>query len=289
MSLPPYTPEKPYHPYETIPYTGRKFGQAFHLFCRGCGYGSIGQLICRAFKDENLEETKYPFIVGVGCYSIIPLILPGRIWMTLHGRTIPVATGIKLSNPDVTPICIAGDGDNLSIGTNHFVHACRRNIGMVLIMLHNNIYGMTGGQAAPTTPIGFNATTAPYGFLEEELDPVQLAITAGATFVARWTTAHPRQFMNSFKKAIKWKGFSFIDMVSQCPTYFGRKNDMAEPVDVFNWIKGNSIPLAKTADLSVEELKGKFIVGEFKESPKKELSEKYIELIERAQTARRLK
>ncbi|MHA1649097.1 MAG: thiamine pyrophosphate-dependent enzyme [Candidatus Helarchaeota archaeon] len=282
MSLPPYTPEKPNHPYEDMPYTGRKFGQAFHLFCRGCGYGAIGHLLCRVFKEEGLNEKKHPFIVGVGCYSIIPLILPGRIWMTLHGRTLPVATGIKLANPDVTPICLAGDGDNLSIGTNHFVHACRRNIGIVLIMLHNNIYGMTGGQAAPTTPHGMNATTAPYGFLETEFDAVSLAISAGATYVARWTTAHPRQFMKSVKKAIKWKGFAFIDMVSQCPTYFGRKNDMAQPVDVFNWIKGNSIPINKAEGLSPEELQGKFIVGEFKESPREELSEKYIELIKRA-------
>ncbi|NVM55107.1 MAG: 2-oxoacid:ferredoxin oxidoreductase subunit beta [Candidatus Helarchaeota archaeon] len=282
MSLPPYSAETPKHPYELVSFTGRNFGFAFHLFCRGCGYGAIGQHMNRVFKDENLDETKYPFIVGVGCYSIMPLILPGRIWMTLHGRTLAVATGIKLANPDVTPICLAGDGDNLALGTNHFVHACRRNIGIVLIMLHNNTYGMTGGQSAPTTPIGMNATTAPYGFLEEEFDAVQLAITAGATFVARWTTAHPRQFIKSVKKAVKWKGFSFIDMVSQCPTYFGRKNDMAEPVDVFNWIKGNSITIEKAKGVAEEDLKGKFVVGEFKESPRKELSEKYIELIERA-------
>ncbi len=282
MSLPPYVPERPYHPLEDLPYTGKKFGQAFHLFCRGCGYGAIGQHFCRLFKEENLDEKKYPFIVGVGCYSIIPLILPGRIWMTTHGRTIPIATGIKLANPDVTPICIAGDGDNLSIGTNHFVHACRRNIGIVLVMMRNNIYGMTGGQSAPTTPTGFNATTAPYGYLETQFDSVQLAISAGATFVARWTTAHPRQFIKTLKKAVKWNGFSFIEMVSQCPTYFGRKNDMAEPVDVFNWIRGNSIALAKAKEMAPEDLKEKFVVGEFKEEAREELSGKYVELIKRA-------
>lgn len=282
MSLPPYTAEKPLHPHETSAFTGKKFGFAFHLFCRGCGYGAIGQHMNRVYNEENLDETKHPFIVGVGCYSIMPLILPGRTWMTLHGRTLAVATGIKLANPDVTPICIAGDGDNLALGTNHFVHACRRNIGIVLIMLHNFTYGMTGGQASPTTPAGMRGTTAPYGVLEDEFDPVKLAITAGATFVARWTTAHPRQFIKSVKKAIKWKGFSFIDMVSQCPTYFGRKNDMAEPVDVFNWIKGNSITIKQAEGLSEQDLKGKLVVGEFKESPRRELSEKYIELIELA-------
>jgi 2-oxoglutarate ferredoxin oxidoreductase subunit beta len=282
MSLPPYVPEKPRHPYETQSYTGRKFGQAFHMFCRGCGYGAIGQLFCRVFGDEGLDEKKYPFIVGVGCYSIMPLILPGRTWMTLHGRTLPVATGIKLANPDVTPICIAGDGDNLSIGTNHFVHACRRNIGIVLVMMRNFAYGMTGGQAAPTTPTGMYGTTAPYGFLETEFDSVELAISAGATLVARWTTSHPRQFMKTIKKAIKWKGFSFIEIMSQCPTYFGRKNDMAEPIDVFNWIKGNSIPINKAKGLSKEDLKGKYLIGEFKEKAREELSKKYVELIKRA-------
>jgi 2-oxoglutarate ferredoxin oxidoreductase subunit beta len=282
MSLPPYTPDRPLHPYELVSYTGRTFGQAFGIFCRGCGYGSIAQLVCRIFKDENIDEKEFPFIVGVGCYSGLPLMFPGRMLMTPHGRTLAVATGLKLANPKITPICVAGDGDNMAIGTNHFVHACRRNIGIMLLMVHNNIYGMTGGQAAPTTPSGMTATTAPYGFLENEFDSVKLALTAGATFVARWTTAHPRQFMKSFKKAMKWKGLSFIDMVSQCPTYFGRQNDMAEPVDVFNWIKGNSITIEKAKDLSEEELKGKFIVGEFRESSQKELSEKYIELIERA-------
>ena len=279
QSLPPL-PERPLHPYELVPYTGRKFAQAFHIFCRGCGYGAIGQLLCRIFKDDNLDETLYPFIVGVGCYSALPLVLPGRALMTPHGRTLAVATGIKLANPKLTPICIAGDGDNLAIGTNHFVQSCRRNIGIVLIMLHNNIYGMTGGQVAPTTPMGMRASTATYGYLEDEFDPVALALTAGATYVARWTTAHPRQFMKSVRKALQWKGFSFIDMVSQCPTYFGRNNDMSEPIDVFNWIKGNTIPLEKTKGMSEEELKGKFVVGEFRESPRKELSEKYIELIE---------
>jgi len=287
MSLPPYTVDNPKHPYELSSFTGKKFGFAFHLFCRGCGYGAIGQHFNRVFQEENLDETKYPFIVGVGCYSIMPLILPGRIWMTLHGRTLAVATGIKLANPDVRPICIAGDGDNLAIGTNHFVHACRRNIGIAQVMLHNNTYGMTGGQTAPTTMEGMRGTTAPYGFLETAFDPVELAITAGATFVARWTTAHPRQFIKSLKKAVKWKGFAFIDMVSQCPTYFGRKNDMAEPVDLFNWIKGNSITIDKAKGLSEEDLRGKFVVGEFKESARPELSEKYIELIERVRRTKK--
>ncbi len=279
MSLPPYIPDRPLHPYELISYTGRAFGQAFGIFCRGCGYGEIAQLLCRIFQDEKLDEKLYPFIVGVGCYSGLPMMLPGRMFMTPHGRTLPVATGIKLANPKVTPICVAGDGDNLAIGTNHFIHTCRRNIGIILLMVHNGIYGMTGGQVAPTTPQGMHATTAPYGFLETELDGVKLAVNAGATFVARWTTAHPRQFIKSFKKALIWKGFVFIDMISQCPTYFGRQNDMPEPLDVFNWIKGNSIPLEKVKDYSEEELHGKFIIGEFVASPRKELSEIYIDLI----------
>ena len=280
MSLiPSYKIEKPDHPYGYNTFTGALAGHSFNLFCKGCGYGTIAHMFTRVWEDEGLN-LNYPNVVGVGCYSMIPLVLPGHKFMALHGRGISVATGMKLANPDLKPIVWEGDGDALAIGTNHFVHACRRNVDMTVFLLDNKTYGMTGGQLAPTTPLGKIATTAPYGMLEEPFDAVKLALASGATYVARWTTAHPRQLMKAMKTAIlDHKGFSVIDIVSQCVTYFGRKNKMGEPVQIFNWIKNNSITIKKAENMTEEELKDKIIVGEFKNEKKPELSEKHIELI----------
>ncbi|MFX0135306.1 MAG: thiamine pyrophosphate-dependent enzyme [Candidatus Hodarchaeota archaeon] len=272
-------PEKPDHPMVKYTFLGKKFGLVRSLFCTGCGYGAIAQLINRVFAEESLDINKYPFCVGVGCYSMIPILMPGKNLMNLHGRGCAVATGIKMANPELKPIVIAGDGDLLSIGTNHFIHAARRNIDMVVLLLHNSIFGMTGGQVAPTTPTGMVSTTSRHGYLQPSIDPVDLAKVSGATYIARWTTAHPVQFMKSMKKAIHHKGFSLIDMVSQCVTYFGRYNKMKESVEIFKWIKENSISIKKAQEMSEENLKDKFIVGEFLEIEKPTLTGEYIKLI----------
>ncbi|MHA1143848.1 MAG: thiamine pyrophosphate-dependent enzyme [Candidatus Helarchaeota archaeon] len=267
---------------------GKMIGQPKHIFCRGCGYGSIAANIGRVFIKNNVDEAKYPFFVGVGCYSAIPTALPGHSLMTLHGRGLAVATGAKLARPSIKPICISGDGDLLSIGTNHFIHACRRNIDMCVILLHNKIYGMTGGQQAPSTPKGAKATTAPYGSIDRTIDAVELAKTAGATYIARWTWAQPRKYMKSLETILfEHKGFGLLELVSSCPTYFGRKNDMAEPIDLFRWIRSNTIHLDKAKDMSAEELKDKIIVGEFVNTKVPEYNESYEELIARVRGARK--
>ncbi|NHI94385.1 MAG: 2-oxoacid:ferredoxin oxidoreductase subunit beta [Candidatus Lokiarchaeota archaeon] len=260
--------------------TGRMAGIPLHYFCKGCGYGSIGQAMCRVFDEEKLDPLLYPFIVNVGCYSQIPGILPGYSFMALHGRGISVATGLKMSNPELKPISIHGDGDLVSIGTNHFIHGCRRNIDMVVILLNNKVYGMTGGQVAPTTPTGYFATTSPYGYEEEPIDAVKLAIASGATYVARWTTATMRDFIKSVKKAIKHKGFSFVEIVSQCVTYFGRKNKMSDSVALFKYIRDNSVKIDKAKNMSDEDLKGKWVIGEHLETQRPTLWDKKSEIIE---------
>jgi 2-oxoglutarate ferredoxin oxidoreductase subunit beta len=271
--------EKPEHPYADMTTTGRMLGFPLHLLCRGCGYGAIAQAICRVFKDENLDIVKYPLIVGVGCYSQLPLLLPGTNYMVLHGRGPAVATGLQLANPELKPISIQGDGDAVSIGTNHLIHAARRNINMVVIMLNNKIYGMTGGQVAPTTPTGMFSTTSPYGYEGPEIDAVELVKAAGATYIARWTTAHLREFMKSFKTALNHKGFSFIEIHTQCVTYFGRKNKMSEPVEVFRWIRDKSIKIEKAKNMSPEELKDKFIIGDLFKIDQPTLSDKKYEIM----------
>jgi 2-oxoglutarate ferredoxin oxidoreductase subunit beta len=267
---------------------GKMIGQPRHIFCQGCGYGSIAANIGRVFIEEKLEEANYPFFVGVGCYSAIPTALPGHSLMTLHGRGIAVATGAKFGRPSIKPIVISGDGDCLSIGTNHFIHAARRNVDMCVILLHNKIYGMTGGQTAPSTPMGARSSTAPYGVIEKTIDAVELAKTCGATFVARWTWAQPRKYMKSLKYILKeHKGFALLELISSCTTYFGRRNDMADPLDLFRWIKSNTITIEQAKGMSPEELKEKIVVGEFVNKQELEYNDAYENLIKKAKEARK--
>jgi 2-oxoglutarate ferredoxin oxidoreductase subunit beta len=215
---------------------------------------------------------------------MIPIIMPGKILMNLHGRGLAVATGVQMANPELKPIIIAGDGDLLSIGTSHFIHAIRRNLNCVCILLHNLTYGMTGGQIAPTAQLGQIASTATQGVVDEPIDAVELAKTIGASYIARCTTAQPIQFMRYFRKALQHKGFALIDIVSQCVTYFGRHNKLNSPVEVFNWIKAHSVTIKQAATMSKEELMDKFITGEFVDTEKPTLMEKYFRVIEKAQT-----
>ncbi|MHA1405103.1 MAG: thiamine pyrophosphate-dependent enzyme [Candidatus Helarchaeota archaeon] len=279
----PKSAEKPEHPYGKYTNSGKMTGgMPLHYFCRGCGYGAIGQAITRVFVDENIDAKKFPFVVNVGCYSQLPVILPGDCLMSLHGRGLPVATGIKLSNPELKPISIHGDGDLLSIGTNHFVHACRRNIDVVIILLNNKVYGMTGGQVAPTTPTTFKATTAPYGYEEPPMDSVKVAMACGASYVARWTTNALRQFMKSFKEALlEHKGVSFIEVVSQCVTYFGRKNKMGEPIQTFKFIKDNTVTIKQAESMSEEELVNKWVIGVHRRETRPELSDIKFDMIKK--------
>ncbi|NVM55936.1 MAG: 2-oxoacid:ferredoxin oxidoreductase subunit beta [Candidatus Helarchaeota archaeon] len=278
-------PDLPEHPLveNKVIYLAKSFGGVRSMFCRGCGYGSIAQMIGHIFMEDKLDIHKYPIINGVGCYTMIPIIMPGKILMNLHGRGLAVATGAKMANPDLKPIIIAGDGDLLSIGTNHFIHAARRNLDCVCLLLHNLTFGMTGGQIAPTAQLGQIASTARHGYMQEMIDAVEMAKVAGGTYIARCTTAQPIQFMKYFRKALNHKGFALIDVVSQCVTYFGRHNKMSDPVAVFNWIKENTLTIKQAESMSKDELKTKFVTGEFVEIQKPTLMSNYLELIEKSQ------
>ncbi|WP_456472328.1 2-oxoacid:ferredoxin oxidoreductase subunit beta [Methanocaldococcus sp.] len=250
-----------------------------HMFCTGCGIGICINCFCKALDDLNLDLDKTVLVSGIGCSSRVPGYFYLDSLHTTHGRALAFATGIKVANPDLNVIVFTGDGDLAAIGGNHFIHACRRNIDLTVICINNNIYGMTGGQFSPTTPKGFRATTAPYGNVENNFDLCKLAEAAGASYVARWTTAHPFQLVRSIKKGIKKKGLAFIEVVSQCYTYFGRLNKFKSNVDLLNWIKNNSIPINKAKNM--ENLEGKIIVGEFLDIEKPEYTEEVYKLIER--------
>ena len=186
-----------------------------------------------------------------------------------------------MANPKLHVIVITGDGDCSAIGGNHLIHACRRNIDITTIVFNNNIYGMTGGQYSPTTPHMDKGTTAPYGNIDKPFDICSLAQGAGATYVARATAYHAKQMINYVKKGIMHKGFSLIEGMSVCPTYYGRKNKKGSAVDLMMSMKDTYIDIKAKDKLTEEQLEGKLFIGEFYESVQPEYTQLYDEIIER--------
>ncbi len=251
-----------------------------HIFCAGCGNGIVMNTFFKGMEMANLDFDNIVMVSGIGCSSRIPGYVKCDSLHTTHGRPISFATGLKLGNPELDIIVFTGDGDAAAIGGNHLIHGARRNIDLTVICINNSIYGMTGGQISPTSPLGSYGSTAPYGTLETPFDLAELVKAAGASYVARWTTAHPLQLANSIKRGLKNKGFSFIEAISQCPTYFGRKNRMRSAIEMMRWMKENSINRRKAARMEPEELSGKLIVGDFINEEREELSNIIYDLIE---------
>jgi len=251
--------------------------------CPGCGNGIVVQSILRAIDELGLELDDFVFVSGIGCAAWIPSpFFNADVLHTTHGRPIAFALGIKMGLPEKKVMVTSGDGDLAAIGGNHLIQNARRNIEMTVICLNNGIYGMTGGQAAPTTPIGVKTTTTPYGTFENSFDISRLVIAAGASFVARWTTVHPRQLTGSLKKAIQKKGFSFIEVLSHCPIQFGRKTGLGSAIQMMEDYKKRSLLAKEAAKLTEEELKGRIIVGELVDIEKPEMIEEIEKMKKRA-------
>ena len=247
--------------------------------CPGCGNGIVTQAILRAIDELNLDMDDFVFVAGIGCSAWIPSPLFAADTMhTTHGRPIAYATGVKLGLPDKHVFVVSGDGDLTAIGGNHLIHAARRNIDITVVLVNNFIYGMTGGQTAPTTPRGIRTITSPMGNLEHPFDISTLMVASGASYVARWTTYHPRQMTRSIKKAIQKKGFSLVEAVSQCPVQYGRASNLGKAVPMLEHFKTNSIRIEKTDNMSSEELDGKYVVGEFVDLDRIELSEEWARI-----------
>ncbi len=257
-----------------------------HIWCPGCGHGIITGAVVRAIDNLKLEQNKICIVSGIGCSSRAPGYLNFNTLHTTHGRALAFATGIKMANPELKIIVLTGDGDCSAIGGNHFIHAARRNIDITTVVFNNSIYGMTSGQYSPMTPKGAFATTAPYGNIDRNFDLCKLAQAAGATYVARGTVYHVPQLIKLIEKALKHKGFSLIDAVDICPTYFGRRNKMGSPVVMMEKIREMSITARTAAKLSSEELSDKIIIGEFYEEQAPEYTEEYERVIKKAQGGR---
>ncbi|MCK4437996.1 hypothetical protein KAV47_02875 [Candidatus Bathyarchaeota archaeon] len=201
-------------------------------FCPGCGGGIILNCFVRAIDDLGLDKDKILAVSGIGCSAWIPSPnFNGDTLHTTHGRAIAFATGAKTYNPELTTVVFVGDGDGAGIGGNHLIHAARRNIDLTVILVNNMSYAMTGGQIAPTTPHGETTVTSPYGNPESPFDITQLVRAAGASYVAKWSTYHVVELTRSIKEAIEHKGFSFIEVLSQCPTQQRRIFNLRDPVD----------------------------------------------------------
>lgn len=214
-----------------------------HMWCPGCGHGIVLNGLIRAVEGLGLNKKEVVIVSGIGCSSRISGYVDFHSLHTLHGRALAFASGVKMCKPELNVIVPMGDGDALSIGGNHFIHAARRNINITALVMNNRTYGMTGGQYSPMSGAGVKATTAPYGTIDSAFDCVDLASSAGATFVARTTVYHVNQLEDLIGKAIAHNGFSVVEIFSHCPTHFGRKNKLGQAVDMLKMFQEVTVPV----------------------------------------------
>jgi len=235
-------------------------------FCPGCGHGILMGLILRAIDDLKLDFNNMLFVSGIGCGGWIPSPNYNADTLhTLHGRTIPFATGAKLFNPKLKVMVISGDGDLVDIGGNHLIHAARRNIDITVVCANNFLYGMTGGQGCSTTPFGAFTMTTTEGNPYHPFDICRLVKAAGGVYVARYFILQPFLLVKSIKKALQTQGFSFVEVISACPTQFGRRNQLNTPAELLGFLKNKCISRKEAQGLSPEELKDRIVTGEFKD------------------------
>ena len=231
------------------------------LWCWGCGDGVILKAFIRAIDKLGIKKDDMCVVSGIGCSGRFSSYIDCNTVHTTHGRTVAYATGIKMANPDKHVFCIAGDGDGLAIGGNHTIHGCRRNIDINLILINNFIYGLTNSQTSPTTPQGMWTVTMKRGNIDPTFDACKLAEGAGASFIAREKVTEPRKLEKIFVEAFKHKGFSFIDVFSNCHINLGRKNKMGSAMENLDWIDQITVSKKKYDAMSDEERKGLFPTG----------------------------
>ncbi|OGC76232.1 MAG: 2-oxoacid:ferredoxin oxidoreductase subunit beta [candidate division Zixibacteria bacterium RBG_16_50_21] len=236
-----------------------------HIWCVGCGLGVALGAFASTILENKFDLDKLAVISGIGCTGRMAGYLKVDSFHTTHGRAIPFATGLHLAKPEMKVVVFSGDGDIFGIGGNHFIHAARRNLNITVICVNNFIYGMTGGQVAPTTPLGANTTTTALGNYEYSFNIPLLAAAAGATYVARWTVLDIIKLRKSIQEALNKKGFSLIEIISPCPTLYGRLNRMAAGVEMMKFLKEHSVfkKDAKLEDAAITDgnqiITGKFL------------------------------
>lgn len=252
-----------------------------HVWCPGCSNGIILGAVIRAIAAMDLNRDDIVMVSGIGCSSRMSVYVDLNTMHTLHGRAIAYATGIKMYKPNMKVIVITGDGDCTAIGGNHLIHAARRNLDLSVILVNNNIYGMTGGQCSPTTPHQALATTAPYGNIEPDFDICKLAMGAGATHVARTTAFHVAEMQKYFQEALEHPGFSLVEVIAACPVIYGRLNKKGGAPQMMKEFRDNSIPLTAVEKLPPEQVEGKIIRGTLRKEIRPEYTQAYADLVDR--------
>jgi len=260
-----------------------------HIWCPTCGIGIAVKCFAQALDEAETCIDKVSIVSGIGCTGRVAGYMKLDSFHTTHGRAVPFATGLKLARPELKVVVVSGDGDLCGIGGNHFIHAARRNLDLMVVLVNNFIYGMTGGQNAPTTPISAKTSTMPFGNFERPFNLPHLAHSCGATYIARWTTLHVRRLTRSFKEALGRKGFRFIEVIAPCSTLYGRLNKLGSGFDLMKFYHQNSIIKngADTRELDID-YQSAIICGKFIDEEKptyqemldahytKVLGEKYV-------------
>lgn len=235
-----------------------------HIWCPGCGIGTVVTSFAYALQKSQIDLNKVAVVSGIGCTGRVAGYVKLDSFHTTHGRAVPFATGLKLANPELKVVVFSGDGDIVGIGGNHFIHAARRNMDILIICVNNFNYAMTGGQVAATTPLQANLSTAPYGNYEYPFNLPYLADACGATYVARWTALHLRRVTKSIQEALAKRGFSFIEVITPCVTLYARRNRLGDGLNLLKYYYENSEIQhgadTRTLDISYQ---GKIIVGKF--------------------------
>ncbi|NOR12282.1 MAG: 2-oxoacid:ferredoxin oxidoreductase subunit beta [Candidatus Aminicenantes bacterium] len=241
-----------------------------HIWCPGCGIGTVVTSFIEALKKNKEDLDKVAVVSGIGCTGRVAGYVKMDSFHTTHGRAVPFATGLKLANPDMKVVVFSGDGDIFGIGGNHFIHAARRNMDILIICVNNFNYAMTGGQVAATTPMTANASTAPYGNYEYSFSLPYLADACGATYVARWTALHMRRVTKSIQEALNHRGLSLIEVITPCVTLYARRNRLGDGLNLLKYYYDQSViehgADTRTLDIAYQ---GKLVCGKFidKEKP----------------------
>lgn len=253
-----------------------KPGRIPHIWCPGCGLGVVLTSFIEGIRRKGLSVDQCAVVSGIGCTGRVAGYLDMDTYHTTHGRAIPFATGLALSKPDLHVTVFSGDGDLFAIGGNHLIHAARRNVNLKVLCVNNFNFGMTGGQVAPTTPLEARTSTTPLGNAEPGFNLPYLAHAAGAVYVARWTTFHPRQLVHSISQALDKKGFTFIEAITPCPTGYGRPNKLGSGLEEMRYYREMS-EIRNGADLRDTEirLREKIIVGTFINTERPDFMENY--------------
>ena len=248
------------HPMESL----LRMDRIPHIWCPTCGIGTAVTAFAEALKKVDTPLDKISVVSGISCTGRVAGYIKLDSFHSTHGRALPFATGLKLANPELKVVVISGDGDIAGIGGNHFIHAARRNMDIVVICVNNFIYAMTGGQVAATTPLTANTSTSPYGNFENPFSLPQLAESCGAVYVARWTALHVRRLTRSITEAMNKKGFSFIEIICPCSTIYSRRNKLGDGLDLMKFYHDNSVIKhgADTREMAIEYQK-QIVVGKF--------------------------